>query len=292
MIPVGITLQPDVVYLDLLDQVIRNDADYYEVAPETLWRQAPDGALLPNGFHRAFLDLAKEVPKPVVAHGVGLSVGTLSCADDDRQQMWLARIAADHRAFRFAWYTDHLGVSAPGGLAMTLPLPVAMTGESVARIRQSLANLQRIVPEVGVENSVFYYHLGDPLEEPDFLRRIVSGPGHHLLLDLHNVFTTAHNAGFDPHEYIDRLPLDAVIEIHLSGGSDSPGEWLASGRSLRLDSHDHGVPEAVWALFDKVWRRCPNLRGVTLERMEDTVTVPDVAVIRDELLRARAMVSR
>lgn len=291
MIPVGISLAPDVVYLDLLHDVIRDEAEYYEVAPETLWMQTPAG-LAPNGFHRAFRELAEERPKRFVAHGVGLSVGSVGAADGPRQAAWLERIRADHAAFEFAWYTDHLGVSAPAGLALTLPLAVPMTDASVAQIRRSLAALQQIVPDVGVENSVFYFHLGDPLDEPAFLRRIVEGPGHHLLLDLHNVYTTAQNAGFDPRAYVARLPLEDVIEIDLSGGSESPAEWLPGGRSLRLDSHDDAVPEPVWALFDEVWPRCPNLRGVTIERMEDTVTVPAVALLREELRRARRALGR
>jgi uncharacterized protein len=286
VIPVGLSLQPDVVFLDLLHDVIRDDADYYELAPETLWYRSPSGALEPNGFHRMFRELVDATRKPVVAHGVGLSIGGASAADSARRASWLERIRADHEVFRFGWYTDHLGVSALGGLATTLPLAVPMTDAAVMRARGVLETLQRIVPDVGVENSVFYFHLGDPLDEPAFLRRIVAAPGLHVLLDLHNVYTTALNNGFDPRAYLARLPLEAVIEIHLSGGSESPASWLG-GRSLRLDSHDTAVPEPVWALFDEVWPRCPNLRGVTLERMEDTVTVPDVAVVRAELLRAR-----
>jgi uncharacterized protein len=292
VIPVGLSLQPDVVFLDLLHDVIRDEVDYYELAPETLWFRSSSGALEPNGFHRMFRELAASTQRPVVAHGVGFSVGGASSADAARRESWLERIAADHAVFRFGWYTDHLGVAALGGLATTLPLPVPMTDASVTRIRDALAALQRIVPDVGVENSVFYYQLGDPLDEPEFLGRIVAGPGQHLLLDLHNVYTTSLNAGFDPRAYLAKLPLDAVIEIHLSGGSDSPAAWLPSGRTKRLDSHDSAVPEPVWALFDEVWPRCPNLRGVTLERMEDTVTVPDVAVVRAELRCAREALRR
>jgi uncharacterized protein (UPF0276 family) len=292
VIPVGLSLVPDVIFLDLLHDVIREEADYYELAPETLWFQSSSGALEPNRFHRTFRELIEATQKPVVAHGVGFSVGGASAADAARRANWLERIRADHEIFRFGWYTDHLGVSALAGLATTLPLPVPMTDAAVTRICDALDALQRIVPDVGVENSVFYFHLGDPLDEPAFLGRIVAGPGRHLLLDLHNVYTTALNAGFDPHAYLARLPLDAVIEIHLSGGSESQAGWLPGGRSLRLDSHDSAVPEPVWALFDEVWPRCSNLRGVTLERMEDTVTAPDVALVRAELRRAREALRR
>ncbi len=153
-----------------------------------------------------FRELVEATRKPVVAHGVGFSVGGAS-SDAARRASWLERIRADHEVFRFGWYTEHLGVSALGGLATTLPLPTPMTDAAVMRTRSALDALQRIVPDVGVENSVFYFHLGDPLDEPAFLGRIVDGPGRHLLLDLHNVYTTALNAGFDPRAYVARLPL-------------------------------------------------------------------------------------
>jgi uncharacterized protein (UPF0276 family) len=109
----------------------------------------------------------------------------------------------------------------------------------------------------------------------------------HLLLDLHNVFTTAVNAGFEPERYLAALPLERVIELHVSGGADSDPAWLPDGRTLRLDSHDHGVPEEVWALAESVLPRCPNLRGLTVERMEGTVGDDDVGLLREELRRAR-----
>lgn len=40
-----------------------------------------------------------------------------------------------------------------------------------------------------------------------------------------------------------------VLELHLSGGSDSGPDWLPSRRVLRLDSHDGAVPEPVWRAF-------------------------------------------
>jgi len=143
------------------------------------------------------------------------------------------------------------------------------------------------VPDVGVENSVFYFVLGDPLDEPAFIGEVLRARRTHLLLDLHNVFTSALNFGFDPRAYLARLDLGRVIEIHLSGGSPSDPRWLPSGRVMRLDAHDSAVPEAVWRLFEEVAPRCGGLRGVTLERMEGTVGAGDAAVIREELRRAR-----
>ena len=111
-----------------------------------------------------------------------------------------------------------------------------------------------------------------------------------MLLDLHNVFTMAVNLGLNAAAYLDRVNLERVIEIHLSGGARSDPAWLPDGRTLRLDSHDHAVPEEVWTMYESVAPRCSNLRGVIVERMEGTVGPRDVEVLRGELRRAREVV--
>ena len=291
MVPVGLTLQPEVEFVELLDEVIRHEVDYYEVAPETLWRAGSDGSLEPNGFHRRFAALGEETRRPFVAHGVGLSMGSDCPADRARRKSWLARLRQDHRQFRFRWYTDHLGATSLDGLALTLPLPLPMNAQAAGVVRRRLAAMQRIVPHVGVENNVAYFLLGEPLEEPGFLRAILSRPGMHLLLDVHNLYTMAVNFGFDPEDYLERLDLSRVIEIHLSGGKPSDPAWLPSGRVMRLDSHDAAVPDEVWALFAKIVPRCRRLKGVTLERMEGTGEPADVPRRRDEIAHIRRIVA-
>jgi uncharacterized protein (UPF0276 family) len=182
-------------------------------------------------------------------------------------------------------------VSAPEGLALTLPLPVPYTAAAAADVRWQLSMLQSIVPDAGVENTAHYFVLGDPLDEPAFIARCLAEPRTHLLLDLHNVHTMATNLGFEASAYLDRLPLEKVIEIHVSGGSESNPRWLPSGRVLRLDSHDGAVPEPVWRLLDQVRPRCPNLRAVVLERMERTADERDLPLLREELRRIKRTVA-
>lgn len=200
-------------------------------------------------------------------------------------------MAADHARFRFGWWTDHLGASSLDGLALTLPVALPMSPRAAAIVRGRLSAMSHIVGDVGVENTVAYFTLGDPLEEPRFLRACLRGASTHLLLDVHNLYTMALNFGFAPERYLEALPLDRVIELHLSGGTMSPPEWLPSGRSLRLDGHDDAVPEPVWRLAERIVPRCPQLRGITLERMEGTVAPTDVALLSDELERARRLSS-
>jgi uncharacterized protein (UPF0276 family) len=287
-VSVGITLPPHLASLELVERAAFEIAEHWEVAPETLWRLGPDGTPVPNGFHELFLGWGERRDVPFVAHGVGFSVGTPG-REPRRRAAWLARLREDAARFRFGWFTDHLGASRLGGMELTLPLPIPMSAASAAVVRRALDEMRTVVPDVGVENSVFYFHLGSPLDEPAFLAACLSAPRSHLLLDLHNVLTTAVNAGFEPRRYLEALPLERAIEIHVSGGRDSDPAWLR-GEARRLDSHDDAVPEEVWRLLEEVLPRCPNLRAVTLERMERSLAPRDVPAFEDELRRARRIV--
>lgn len=130
-------------------------------------------------------------------------------------------------------------------------------------------------------------------DDTRFLAQVLRAERSHLLLDLHNLYTNALNLGFEPRDWLARVDLSRVIELHLSGGVDADPAWLPPGKTLRLDSHDSAVPEAVWALYEEVAPRCTRLRGVTLERMEGTVLSDgDAAEVADELERVRDLAAR
>jgi len=251
--------------------------------------ELPDGRLAPNGFHRRFLELKERTGKPFVAHGVGLSLGSFGRDERRRRARWLRRLREDHALFQFRWYTDHLGATTLGGQVLALPIALPMTPAFAAQVRRTLRAAQAVIPDVGLENTAPTVLFGRPLDEPGFIAAALARPRTHLLLDLHNLHTLALNFGVDPDEYLARLDLSRVIEIHVSGGSWSDPAWLPGGRSLRLDSHDGAAPDQVLALLEKVAPRCPNLRGITLERMEGSVAAPDVAVLAAELRHLRGV---
>jgi hypothetical protein len=287
MVAVGLALPPDEETLARLEPLALAEADIVEVAPETLWRPDGRGDPVPNGFHARFLALRRRTGRPFVAHGVGLSPGGAGPEAHRRRRRWMARIAADHAAFAFLWYTDHLGVSAPAGENVALPLPLPMTGVAAAAVRRSLRELASVVPTVGLENTAHHFVFGDPLDEPAFIATCLRDAHAHLLLDLHNVHAMSTNLGFPAERYLECLPLHKVIEIHLAGGSPSRPGWLPERRRVRLDSHDDAAPDEVWRLLRHVRRRCPALRALVIERMEGTVAPADVPLLREELRRAR-----
>ena len=293
---VGWVLQPDADHLALTEPLL-DRVDYLEIAPETTWTLDRNGGLHPNGFASRFLASKRDRGLPVVAHSTALSMAASPHGDEARRRAWLDRVAADHERFELGWWTDHLGAttlpSASGPRYVALPVPLPASEETLAHLDASLAEMARVVPDVGFENTAFHFAWEGPEHEPWLVRRVLArAPRRHLLLDLHNLVLNAETLGYDPRRWLATIDLDRVIEIHVAGGAWSDPRWLPSGRSMRLDGHDHDVPESVWTLLGEVVPRCRHLRGVTLERMEGTVSSEaDVERLAAELDRVRAIVS-
>lgn len=295
-IAVGLTLQPEPRYLELVEPLL-GFVDYLEVTPETMWDPRP-GHLGTNAFAELYFGLAERHAKgsqphlPFVAHGVGLSIGDLDPAADPEREAWIQRLAQNHRRFAFRWMSDHLGTTTLAGETMALPLPVPPTPRTIAAIRARAPSLRRLHPLFALENTAHLFSFGPPLAEVDLFASVTRPGGFDAVLDLYNVWMMAENGKFDVLGALTRLDLRAVIEIHLAGGSESDPTWLSSGRRLLVDTHDQAVPEPVWTLLDAIGPRCPNLRGVTLERMEGALGPDDAHLLAYELKRVREVVSR
>src|SRR5258708_17460360 len=127
---IGFSLHADLEFLELAREIIEDEANYFEVNPETLWR-IEEGQLARNDFHALFQEIRVRSGKPFVAHGLAFSLGTPSESTGEhiRTNDWMKRLRDDHETFRFEWLTEHLGWTQVDGLQTTLPLPLPFTDE-------------------------------------------------------------------------------------------------------------------------------------------------------------------
>lgn len=224
---------------------------------------------------------------PVVAHNIGLSLGSAENFDEE----YLQRIADWHSRCHFSWHSDHLSYSAitepDGGVhntGLSLPVPYdwPVLEMLVDRINQITRTIQR--PFL-IENNVSYIEIPEQdLDEVAFLNCLSTLTGCGLLLDLHNVYVNARNFGFNPHSFIDRLNLDRVQEIHVAGGDELAGMYT--------DSHAGPCPHEVWELLKHVCPLVKNLRGVTFEFHESYYPLMKSDGIRRQLDEARNILTR
>lgn len=286
---VGLLLPASAAHLDSLEGLLPQ-ADYFEICPEAAWISATSDD---EDAKRRWTNLRDRSGKPFVGHGVGWSPGTpllASGPEAERSHNWLARIAHCHQLFDFQWYSDHLGFSATvEGWQTVLPLPLPPTQAAAAAVRARMQALSKVIPAVGFENSVFYFSMVARADEPWLCNSFAEAADCHIVLDVHNIYTVCLNSGVEPMAFLERFDTQRVIEIHLSGGSESEPDWLAGGQMLRLDSHDGPIPEPVWELASRALELCPNVRGLTLERLDGTLEPEEVTGFEREFARARQL---
>ena len=113
--------------------------------------------------------------------------------------------------------------------------------------------------QVLLENPSSYLCYNESLwHEAEFLSEVIHRSACGLLLDVNNVFVSARNLRFDADDYLSRLPMDAVGEIHIAGHTVNRHDR----ETLLIDSHDEPIADTVWALFGEVLKQvlhCPVL---------------------------------
>ncbi len=117
------------------------------------------------------------------------------------------------------------------------------------------------------------------MDEADFLTELLDQTGAWLLLDVENIYANARNHGNDPHQFLDRIPLDRIAYLHVGGGVEQNGVYH--------DTHAHDTPAGVLDLLADVSARVP-LPGVMLERDDG---FPSDAAMNAEIDRIAAAVA-
>jgi uncharacterized protein (UPF0276 family) len=210
---------------------------------------------------------------PVVVHTIGLSLGS-EAPPPARYVDALARLVADTSA---AWFGDHLCYTRAGGVDVGHLAPLPRTEEAIGALARNVAVVrERVAGTMLVENVAYLVDPpGSEMDDAEFTARALEATGCDLLLDLTNLHANATNHGFDPYAWLDRVPLDRVVQVHVTGG-----HWR-HGRLV--DSHSAATPDDVWKLLEHVAART-RVRAVLLERDE---RIPPIGELLDELDRAR-----
>jgi uncharacterized protein (UPF0276 family) len=213
--------------------------------PPVDWVEAvSENFMAPGGRPISVLEKVR-AEVPVVLHGVSLSIGSV----DPIPERYLAELAALVRRVEPALVSDHLCWGTHRGQYVHDLLPLPYTEESLAHVAARVAQVQDLLGrQLLLENPSAYVSFKDStMTEWEFLAELTRRSGCGILLDVNNVYVSAHNFGFDPLEYLRGIPVGQVGYFHFAGHSDK-GKYL-------LDSHDHAVPPAVWTLYREALRR-------------------------------------
>ena len=247
----------------------RPPVDFFEAITENF--------LDTGGRPRHVLDRVAE-RTPVVLHGVSLNIGST----DPLDFAYLARVKELARRVNAPWVTDHLCWTGVAGRNTHDLLPLPLNEESLAHVAARVRTVQDFLERpLHLENPSTYLELhASTMGEAEFLARLTREADCGLLLDVNNIFVSSFNHGWDAEAYVDAIPADRVVQVHLAGHTDH-------GTHL-LDTHSAPVRGEVWTLYERLVRRTGPV--TTLVEWDDDIPVLDV--VHAEALRAKDRAAR
>ncbi len=210
---------------------------------------------------------------PIVMHGVSLSIGSTDPLNFD----YLRRLKALAARVNAVWVGDHVcwtGVAGRNGHDL-LPIPYNQKtlAHLVGRIRTVQDFLER--PLVLENPSTYMTFAASTMPEEEFIGRMAEEANCGLLLDVNNVYVTCRNHDLDPCQYLEGVPYQRVVQIHLAGHTDKGTHCI--------DTHDGPVIHPVWKLYANVMRRA----GGRATLLEWDAKIPSFDEVHAEVLSAQ-----
>lgn len=214
---------------------------------------------------------------PVVMHGVSMSIGST----DPLDFKYLKSLKTLADEVKPAWISDHLCWTGVLTVNSHDLLPLPLNEESLKHVSERITKVQDYLERpLIIENpSTYASFKNSTIKEWDFLRMMTEETGCGLLLDVNNVYVSSFNNDFDPVEYLEGIPFERVVQMHLAGHQNC-GNYI-------IDTHDREVTDSVWKLFQMAWQRT----GGVSTLLEWDGNIPEFDVYHAELLKARNFMS-
>ncbi len=212
-----------------------------------------------------------------VCHGLSLSLGGPGPLDTALLTQ-IRQFMAEHG---ITLYTEHLSwCSDDGHLYDLLPLP--LTGEAVRHVAARIRQAQDILGmRLGIENtSTYLVPPGAEMGEAEFVSAVVHEADCLLHLDVNNLHVNSVNHGFDPQAYLQQLPLERAVYVHVAGHHEEPD-------GLLVDTHGAEVIDPVWSLLQATYARC----GPLPTALERDFNIPPMAQLLGEVRHVQRLQS-
>ncbi len=242
----------------------RPDVDWFEIISENFMDT--------EGRPMWVLDQVAE-RYPIAMHGVSLSIGSTDPIDFE----YLRKLKNLADRCGAVWLGDHVcwtGVAGRNGHDL---YPIPYSEESLAHIVERIRIVQDYLerPLVLENPSTYLTFASSTMTEEEFIARMAEDADCGLLLDVNNVYVTCRNHDLDPFPFLDRIPYERVVQIHLAGHTDHGTHCI--------DTHNDHVIDRVWEFYGYVHARTGG-RATLLEWDAD---IPEFPVVHAEVLKAR-----
>jgi len=250
-------------FMDELDALDHNPADFLEVAPEN-WMEM--GGILGKKFSH----FAQRYP--MICHGLSLSIGSPAPLDEH----FLIRLKKFLDKHNIACYSEHLSYCSDDGHLYDL-MPIPFTEEAVTHTAKRIQRVQEILERrIVMENVSYYAAPGQEMTEIDFLNGVLEQADCDLLLDVNNVYVNSINHKYDAESYIKSVPSDRIAYIHIAGHYDEADD-------LKVDTHGADIIDPVWQLLQTTYQH----HGVMPTLLERDFNIPSLDSLISEVDQIR-----
>jgi uncharacterized protein len=211
----------------------------------------------------------------VVQHGVSLGIGNPEPPD----RSYLERLKALARKVGTPWLSDHFCWCGAGAVNLHDLLPLPYTAEAVRVVSERARMIQDFLEvRFALENTSSYLaYTSSSMPEWEFISEIAERADIGLMFDVNNVYVSAYNHGFDPYEFVRKVPHERIVQIHLAGHTNL-GKYI-------IDTNSGHVIDPVWDLY----RETVELSGAVSTLVEWDDEIPELPVLLEEAERARSV---
>lgn len=246
----------------------RPDVDWFEIISENY--------MVSGGKPLYYLDNIRQ-DYPMVMHGVSLSIGSADPLNTD----YLNKLKQLIERVEPLWVSDHLCWTTAHQTNSHDLLPLPYNEETIRHVVERIKTVQDFLGrQILIENlSSYVTYTGSEMSEWEFFNEIINRSDCYALLDINNVYVSAHNHQFMAIDYINGIDVDRVMQFHIAGHSHN-GEMI-------IDTHDQDVCDPVWDLYAAAIRRF----GAVSTMIERDDNIPAFDELRAELSIAENIAS-
>nr|WP_312292245.1 DUF692 family multinuclear iron-containing protein [Clostridium chromiireducens] len=200
--------------------------------------------------------LKKALPKKeIIFHCVNLSIGSSELDLD-----YLHELKRLVDIFDPTIVSDHIGITRYKYYDTGIACPVSYNSKTLKTFEANIKKFQKIIgkPLILENISSPLKPLKEEFSEAEFIAKLYQASGVNILLDVTNLYINSKNYNFDCREWLDKVPISSVRQLHLAGGNEVDGKlW---------DSHCCAVAENNWHIYKMVVNLFSNIEFVVVER--------------------------
>ncbi len=245
--------------------------DFVEIAPENYIEIGGEARRRIRAAEGAF---------PIITHGLNLSIGS----GDDLNFDYLRLLKNLLDEIDAPWWSDHLCFTSIDSVYIQDLLPVPFNKQISNHIVERIKRVQDFIGRPFLlENISFYMYMpGCEMPETEFISEILEKADCGLLLDVNNVIVNSINLKFDARDFVSKIPMDRVVQIHVAGHKKI-GDYI-------IDTHGAPIIDPVYELLDFVLQhKDADVKGIMLERDQN---FPEFSEIIAELEQLRKIANK